>query len=235
METGKTAKYLKYAIGEIILVVIGILIALQINNWNENQKVDALKKSYYSQLLQDLEKDTAYININIKYIENNVQLYNTYKDEFTKNESVQSLVTKQSQLNPFFSYLKFNTNTITTLESSGDIKLIPKKIRNQLIDLKNLQDIVLDYETGNNRIFLENFMEVGSLGYTPQFFGPNVEKNKKLFSELKVNENLSKIALKLNASFFLKNITENYLLRDLNNMLVQIETLSKLLKEEIVK
>ncbi len=40
METGKTGKYFKYAIGEIILVVIGILIALQINNWNENRKLD---------------------------------------------------------------------------------------------------------------------------------------------------------------------------------------------------
>ena len=37
METGKTIRYLKYAIGEIILVVIGILIALQINIWNENK------------------------------------------------------------------------------------------------------------------------------------------------------------------------------------------------------
>ena len=34
----KTGKYFKYAIGEIVLVVIGILIALQINNWNENRK-----------------------------------------------------------------------------------------------------------------------------------------------------------------------------------------------------
>ena len=38
METGKTGKYLKYAIGEIVLVVVGILIALQINNWNELRK-----------------------------------------------------------------------------------------------------------------------------------------------------------------------------------------------------
>ncbi len=36
----KTRKYFKYAIGEIVLVVIGILIALSINNWNENRKVD---------------------------------------------------------------------------------------------------------------------------------------------------------------------------------------------------
>ena len=37
MEKNKTGKYLKYAIGEIILVVIGILIALQINNWNDKR------------------------------------------------------------------------------------------------------------------------------------------------------------------------------------------------------
>ena len=38
MEKNKPGKYLKYAIGEIVLVVIGILIALQINNWNEARK-----------------------------------------------------------------------------------------------------------------------------------------------------------------------------------------------------
>ena len=41
---GKTGKYFKYAIGEIILVVIGILIALQINNWSEGRK--DTKKEY---------------------------------------------------------------------------------------------------------------------------------------------------------------------------------------------
>ncbi|WP_273567484.1 DUF6090 family protein [Maribacter halichondriae] len=35
LSEGKTGKYLKYAIGEILLVIIGILIALQINNWND--------------------------------------------------------------------------------------------------------------------------------------------------------------------------------------------------------
>ena len=39
MKQNKTGKYFKYAIGEIVLVVIGILLALQINNWNENRKV----------------------------------------------------------------------------------------------------------------------------------------------------------------------------------------------------
>jgi len=49
----KTGKYLKYAIGEIVLVVIGILIALQINNWNENR----LEKLEELQLLENIKVD----------------------------------------------------------------------------------------------------------------------------------------------------------------------------------
>jgi len=45
MEKNKTRKYLKYAIGEIVLVVIGILIALSLNNWNESRKLEQKKKS----------------------------------------------------------------------------------------------------------------------------------------------------------------------------------------------
>ena len=51
----KTSKYLKYAIGEIVLVVIGILIALQINNWNENRKSKILEKKMLSELSKSLE------------------------------------------------------------------------------------------------------------------------------------------------------------------------------------
>jgi hypothetical protein len=50
----KTGKYLKYAIGEIVLVVIGILIALSINNWNENRKSKALEIKLLNELIDDL-------------------------------------------------------------------------------------------------------------------------------------------------------------------------------------
>ena len=53
MEQNKTSRYLKYAIGEIILVVIGILIALQINNWNEDRKSVRLAESYIKDIRQD--------------------------------------------------------------------------------------------------------------------------------------------------------------------------------------
>ena len=50
MEKNKTSRYIKYAIGEIILVVIGILIALQINNWNENRKLKAIELNLLSDI-----------------------------------------------------------------------------------------------------------------------------------------------------------------------------------------
>src|SRR6056300_1437527 len=53
----KTGKYLKYAIGEIALVVIGILIALSINNWNEDVKNKRMEISYLIRILNDIDND----------------------------------------------------------------------------------------------------------------------------------------------------------------------------------
>jgi hypothetical protein len=47
-------KYTKYAIGEIVLVVIGILIALQINNWNEKRVIKENINLYLGNLIQDM-------------------------------------------------------------------------------------------------------------------------------------------------------------------------------------
>ncbi|MFT6995225.1 MAG: hypothetical protein ACJA1P_001968 [Maribacter sp.] len=58
MEKNKTVKYFKYAIGEIVLVVIGILIALSINNWNENRKEKRNLNQVYKQIQKDLQTDT---------------------------------------------------------------------------------------------------------------------------------------------------------------------------------
>ncbi|MDG2450369.1 MAG: DUF6090 family protein, partial [Saprospiraceae bacterium] len=57
IDSGSTQKYLLYAIGEITLVVIGILIALQINNWNEESKNKVLAQEYYCRLLEDANQD----------------------------------------------------------------------------------------------------------------------------------------------------------------------------------
>ena len=62
---GKTGKYLKYAIGEIVLVVIGILIALQINNWNEESKNRKQESQILLQLKSEFEQNLAELELKI--------------------------------------------------------------------------------------------------------------------------------------------------------------------------
>jgi len=77
MEKNKTAKYFKYAIGEIILVVIGILIALSINNWNEERKDQNRLLNIYSLIYNDFENDKLELKINLEF-------YNQKKSVFDK-------------------------------------------------------------------------------------------------------------------------------------------------------
>ncbi len=64
----KTSKYFKYAIGEIVLVVIGILIALQINNWNESRKEKQKEINVAKEIYTEL-------NENIEFVKNQLKLW----------------------------------------------------------------------------------------------------------------------------------------------------------------
>ena len=68
-DDNKPMKYMRYAIGEIILVVIGILIALSINNWNEKRIEKGIEKEVYENLLGTLQRDSLEL-INILAIQN---------------------------------------------------------------------------------------------------------------------------------------------------------------------
>ena len=76
MNQNKTTKYFKYAIGEIILVVIGILIALQINNWNENRKAKTNEIVLVKQLLEDAKIDSIFFNDRIQSLKGQKRFYN---------------------------------------------------------------------------------------------------------------------------------------------------------------
>lgn len=68
----KFSKYLLYAIGEIILVVIGILIALQINHWNENRKENIALQILTENLNNEFEKNLKQLNLDISRIEKKI-------------------------------------------------------------------------------------------------------------------------------------------------------------------
>lgn len=79
-------KYSRYAFGEIVLVVIGILIALSINNWNEEQKEEVLEIQFLKSIKKDLISDSLYLNTRIgqseKLINNHYQfVHNAHKEQ----------------------------------------------------------------------------------------------------------------------------------------------------------
>jgi hypothetical protein len=76
MSEGNLLKYLKYALGEILLVVVGILIALQINNWNENRKKQNLEKHYLNRLISDLQADIQEIDITVQFARESIVIGN---------------------------------------------------------------------------------------------------------------------------------------------------------------
>ena len=73
MEKNKTGKYLKYAIGEIILVVIGILIALQINNLNEQRKDSQTERNLLIGLQNEFKINLEEIDISIELNQKNIE------------------------------------------------------------------------------------------------------------------------------------------------------------------
>ena len=79
MEKNKTGKYFKYAVGEIVLVVIGILIALGINNWNEHRKSKQAEKIVLNNIYKNLAIDSIqfdYYNIQFEQIDKlHLELY----------------------------------------------------------------------------------------------------------------------------------------------------------------
>ena len=86
------SKYILYAIGEIILVVIGILIALQINNWNEYNKTVALAQNYILDIRKDLVLDTITFNSAINRVRGTIEHNKSLlKPEYTNKLTVDSL------------------------------------------------------------------------------------------------------------------------------------------------
>ena len=71
----KVMAYLRYAVGEIILVVIGILIALQINNWNENRKENISENEFKKAVRNDLKNDKDYIQVIVRDAEKKINAY----------------------------------------------------------------------------------------------------------------------------------------------------------------
>ncbi|MFD2823405.1 DUF6090 family protein [Lacinutrix iliipiscaria] len=236
MEKNKTGKYFKYAIGEIILVVIGIVIALQINNWNENRKSNATLKNYYNQILRDLAKDNTRIYSDLYYLETNFELHKEFVENLPTQKSPKAIIMSSEKLKyTTAAYEKFNANTIETLQETGDIKLIPTNIRNKLIELKNDQDIMFKASNDRYENFLNEISRATALGYNPdllKFEGAD-KIPEQLYEDLGIEDNYSKIALIVVASYFAKNIGEQDDFRMLKSIQEDANSLFTIINEEL--
>lgn len=90
IDSGAVRKYLFYAIGEIALVVIGILIALQINNWNEARKLKQQEQELFAKILLDLHSDSILIDKALNQYKRYQDLYYHLFDEINGKASYDS-------------------------------------------------------------------------------------------------------------------------------------------------
>jgi len=134
-DNNRPLKYMRYAIGEIVLVVIGILIALQINNWNETQK----SKRKIIQLLEDVQNELI-LNINqanniIAICRNrDMHMYNINNRIYTiEDYKEERRLTKTIQYEAYFSIID---NAFNNLIEAGDNNL--QEFQLVINDLKNL-------------------------------------------------------------------------------------------------
>ena len=145
----KFSKYLLYAVGEILLVVIGILIALQINNWNEERKQAIRSLDYHERLLEDLnrlveqnQEVTSRADRTLRSITKTVELLESG-----------SIVTERDKKTVDFAMIWFSrTNyqmpklpTYDEMKSNGDLNLIYSiELRDQIANFQNFLEQVED-------------------------------------------------------------------------------------------
>ena len=124
----KTGKYLKYAIGEIVLVVIGILIALSINNWNEEIKNRAFEKEILEQIRANLIKDKQ----TLESIQVNFENAINSTDKVLKSElSINEKDSLKYWLSDILRFDRFQplTNSFEVAKSKGLDLISNKKLR----------------------------------------------------------------------------------------------------------
>jgi len=205
---GKITSYLKYAIGEILLVVIGILIALQINNWNEIRKNQRERIVILNNLKLELNEDFTMLTYTIERLERRKvfadYLYHLITNE-TKSEGIDSTVIVNALMRSGYIY-KFVPSfaVYNEIQNSGKLNLIkPDSIKKQLAIYKSRVEENSRIE-GPYEITLKDF-EKKAVNYLSEI---QLSKNKKLEQRYKlINFNLVEISKDKEFLALLKHIS----------------------------
>lgn len=227
MSENKTSKYFKYAIGEIVLVVIGILIALQINNWNSerlesNEKI-ALMKSMKEELIQNLnqfkerKKNLQILNSNT----NTILSFSAGYQDAIPMDSLKKYLAKLST----FPAPRFETTLLSSAKSSGKINLLDDELKIELTDFQislNSYEKFLDALT--NSFLDENWYNIALKFGAIKDFQENQlqEEIAELHPEILNSEKELKA--------YLKNVnTYKYIYRMFNENIIEVAWISEVI------
>jgi len=231
----KSGKYIKYAIGEIVLVVIGILIALSINNWNEKRIEQQTLTNYYERMLGELESSRNNLS-DFKEEINNLVDDNRKTLEILNNnnrDSIQVLKTTLGALGTSWTN-NFNFPLVKEFINEGYLAKVKNvKIKDglqafsiQLTHFNNLDNAIHDQYTYTIEPFINknlNYSEIALDGYKRDLVSGGPKTNiDNLFNNL---EAWNVISLKLELL-----ISQNYRLTAFEAM---IERLTNSLKAEL--
>ena len=154
LEQNKIGNYLKYAIGEILLVVIGILIALSINNWNEDNKNAKREKVFLINLHDDLIADSLRLT-EIKTILKTAVIYKNVFENYvtgkaTDKDSLNAHFHKQ--YNILVDFIP-NSTTMDELTNGSGLNLISNpSLRRKIVTLyNNYDELVLKLKIGQEK------------------------------------------------------------------------------------
>lgn len=177
----KFSKYLMYAIGEIILVVIGILIALSINNRNNESIQRAAEQNFYRNIQQQLADDAQNIQSQVQFNANYSKQFKYAISLIEANDRSQKDSLGKLAMN-LMNYSDFDRqgNIYETMVNSGDIKLV---MNDEIIDKLRFLEETYIYVNRMETIHYDAMMSlIPQLMQSISFNSNKVENEANLYS-----------------------------------------------------
>lgn len=181
-------KYFKYAIGEILLVVIGILIALQINNWNEERKLNLLQKKLIADISSEIKANIETLEIEMKFQDSITRT----TEAFLKKVNQENLTYTNQDITGYFNYASFSfeTDALDDALGSNSRSLITddatlKELRRIKRQFQDNKDIVRFMDEFWNNQVTEYYVDSGSgLFLRRNILGDTRKRNFKINDQL---------------------------------------------------
>jgi len=169
LQENRLSKYLLYAIGEIILVMIGILLALQVNNWNEKRKTEQFELQLLHSFKTGLQADLSDIKINVTLHQRGLTAADSllfYLENGGKYDIERASRYFADMM--IITYFRYSTSAFETLKSNGINTIENQQLRDKVIEVYDSQytffltyqkTFIAEIERGFTEVFSTRFVE----------------------------------------------------------------------------